>query len=519
MSENILQALENIERLLGVENLKVDLETLKKETVNTLGLERQIYGIVYPANTKEVQGIVKIANESHIPLYPISRGKNIGYGDKIPVLDGQLIVDLQRMNNIRSFDKILGHVVLEPGVTQKQLFDFLKAHKAQFWMDATGAGLESSIIGNSLEGGFGHTPKGNRRNTVSDYEVVLGSGNILRTGTFPGLGPDLGGLFVQSNFGIVTSAKMELLPIPERFESFIISVHENAGLESLIDSLRSLRQKGTITSLVHVGNATRYLITVESCPEEYANTLITCEMARKIMSSPMLKVGYWSGVGGLYGSSGEVKARKNEIRKAFRGIGKVKFFNDSRINLIERFTNSSILKKYRLIANIKKSVESYKHVYGLMKGIPSDEPLKNIRWRVDPAEPRVLGDQIGLIWFSPTVQAAGTAVRKVVTITERLYKKHKFEMPVTITFIKPDRVIGILSISFNKFNPEEKNRAYQLYDELKRECSEAGIEQYRHGLLGMQNIKYDHEGKYKTFQQLKKVFDPNNIIAPGRYGI
>lgn len=516
MSENISQALENIERLLGAENVKVDLETLKKETVNTLGLERQIRGVVYPASTKEVLEIVKIANENHIPLYPISRGKNIGYGDKIPVLDGQLIVDLQRMNNIRSFDKTLGHVVLEPGVTQKQLFDFLRTHEAQFWMDATGAGLESSIIGNSLEGGFGHTPKGNRRNTVSDYEVVLGSGIILQTGAFPGLGPDLGGLFVQSNFGIVTSAKIELLPIPERFESFVISVHENAGLEPLIDTLRSLRQAGTITSLVHVGNATRYLMTVESCPVEYANTLISCEMAQQIMSSPMLKVGYWNCAGGLYGSSREVKAKKNEIRKTLNKIGKVSFFNDSKINLVERLTNSFPLKRTRFGVKINKGIKAYKHVYGLMKGIPSDEPLKNIRWRVDPAK---RDDQIGLIWFSPTVPAAGTAVRKVVTIAEQLYKKQKFEMPVTITFVKPDQVIGILSINFNKFNPEEKNRAYQLYDELKRECSEAGIEQYRHGILGMQNITYKHEGKYKTFQQLKKVFDPNNIIAPGRYGI
>jgi len=513
MNTHSSPALENIERLLGSAHVRIDPKTLGEETENTLGVTRYIMGIVYPGSTEEVLEIVKIANSCRTPLYPVSAGRNIGYGEKAPVMEGQLIVDLGRMNTIRSFDNIHGYIVLEPGVTQKQLFEYLKKNKSRFWMDATGAGIESSIIGNTLEGGFGHTPKGDRRATVSDFEVVLGNGTLLQTGTFPGLGPDLSGLFIQSNFGIITAAKMELMPVPERFVSFVATVQEDAGLEPLVDTLRTLRQRDTLTSLVHIGNATRYMMTASQCPEEYAQTLISCETARQIMSSPLLKVGYWSCVGGIYGTSREVKTKKKEIRSAFSRSGKVTIFHDAKIDFIERLSGSRFLRKSALGSAVKKSIESYRHVHGLMKGMPSDEPLKNIRWRVDAY------DRMGLIWYSPTVAASGTEVRKAVTIAERLYKEFHFEMPVTITMLTPHQVVCVLSISFDKFNDEEKNRAHRLYNELKSTFSKAGIGQYRHGIIGQDAIKYAQIGKYESLRQLKSVFDPNTIIAPGRYGL
>lgn len=51
-----------------------------------------------PKNVEEVQAIVKIANEYKIPLFPISTGKNLGYGSCAPQQRGQVVVDLKRMN-------------------------------------------------------------------------------------------------------------------------------------------------------------------------------------------------------------------------------------------------------------------------------------------------------------------------------------------------------------------------------------------------------------------------------------
>ncbi len=94
-----------------------------------------------------------------------------------------------------------------------------------------------------------------------------------------------------------------------------------------------------------------------------------------------------------------------------------------------------------------------------------------------------------------------------------------FEMPITLTFVKPGQLVCVLSIGFNKFDAEEKESAYQLHDELKQAFAQAGIGLYRHGILGMENLQYSNNGKMETFKQLKKALDPNNIISPGRYGI
>ena len=172
----VADAIHLLENRLGHQAICIDDQTIESVTENSYGISRPIIGAACPKDLSEVQFIVSTANDHQIPLYPISCGKNIGYGDKLPPADMQLIVDLHRMNKISGFDPELGTISLEPGVTQLQLYNFLISKQADFWMDATGAGLDSSYVGNALAGGFGHTPKGNRRHEISNLTVVCGNG-------------------------------------------------------------------------------------------------------------------------------------------------------------------------------------------------------------------------------------------------------------------------------------------------------------------------------------------------------
>ena len=86
------------ESLLGKKNVIVEQSVIGKERANSQGLERSIRAIVYPSSVEEVQQIVDIANSYKLPLYPISKGKNLGYGDKLPVKNESVIVDLSKMN-------------------------------------------------------------------------------------------------------------------------------------------------------------------------------------------------------------------------------------------------------------------------------------------------------------------------------------------------------------------------------------------------------------------------------------
>src|SRR6202041_221828 len=106
-------------------------------------------------------------------------------------------------------------VTIEPGVTQRQLVEFLAQKKSALWPDVTGASAECSLIGNTMERGFGHTPYGDHASKVCGLEVVLPNGEVIETGSarFPdslsgpiyrwGVGPSLDGLFLQSNLGVV----------------------------------------------------------------------------------------------------------------------------------------------------------------------------------------------------------------------------------------------------------------------------------------------------------------------------
>ena len=501
MPNEFLQALEN---RLGSSNVLFDEKRLADELNNTLGVNRQVQAIAYPSSKDQVVQVVDIANQYKTPIYPISRGRNIGYGEKAPVTDHNIIVDLQKMNVIEDFDKNLGTIRLEPGVTQKQLHTFLTKNNAPFWMDATGSGYDSSIVGNALDGGFGHTPKGNKRDTIFDLEIVCGNGKILRTGDLQGFGPDLRGLFVQSNFGVVTSLSTELTPVPEQYASFILKVFEDRHLEALIDTIRKLRQNGTLTSLVHIANATRSLMTTRDFPKKYGNRLVTCDDAVKMMSSPILKVGHWTVIGGLYGTKMEVRAKKAAVKKKIKDIGKIVFFSDDKIKRL------GFLKKFG--KNLSESVESLGYIHGLGKGIPNDKQVQNIKWRVQNPE------DMGLIFFAPNVPAKGDRVREMVSLASRLYQKFGVEFPITITFIRPDQVAGLMSITFNKHDAHQKTKAFDLYNSLKDVFSEKGIHPYRHNVAAMAHIRYDH-GKHEILKSLKKSFDPNNIISQGRYGI
>ena len=118
--------------------------------------------VVQPSSTEEVQHVVRIAAEHGIKWHVISRGKNWGYGDACAPTDGQVIIELARLNRIREVNRELAYAVIESGVSQGQLYAYLRDNKLPLMMDVTGAGPDASIVGSILQRGFGHTPYGDR---------------------------------------------------------------------------------------------------------------------------------------------------------------------------------------------------------------------------------------------------------------------------------------------------------------------------------------------------------------------
>ena len=102
-----------------------------------------------------MQAVVKIANRYKIPIYPISTGRNLGYGGSAPVLSGSVVLDLKRMNRILEVNERNAYALVEPGVSYFDLYRYIQEMGLKLWLDVPDPGW-GSLVGNSLDHGAGY---------------------------------------------------------------------------------------------------------------------------------------------------------------------------------------------------------------------------------------------------------------------------------------------------------------------------------------------------------------------------
>ena len=250
--------------LLGTERVSSDPAVSARYEANVTAIERRIPATLYPLCTEDVVGVVRVANEYRVPIFPIGRGLNWGLGSRLPVRDDCVLVDLSRMDRIHEVSVTGQYAVVEPGVSQRQMADHLVAHDLPLVLNVNGSGAGTSVIGNALERGIGYFSS--RADALSGLEIVLGTGEVLRTGFGHyadcsithvyrhGHGPFLDGLFSQGNFGIVTRAGVDLLPRQEVYRAAVVRIVKDGDLEALVAALAWLRSRELVQGVIHLGN-------------------------------------------------------------------------------------------------------------------------------------------------------------------------------------------------------------------------------------------------------------------------
>ncbi|HXZ69103.1 MAG TPA: FAD-dependent oxidoreductase, partial [Alphaproteobacteria bacterium] len=139
--------------------------------------ERVASAAVAPASTEEVQAIMRIASKYKIPIYPISTGRNLGYGGSAPVLSGSVVLDLKRMNRVLEINEKNAYALVEPGVSYFDLYREIQKRGLKLWIDCPDPGW-GSLIGNALDHGGGYTTHMYRVHFDAHcgMEVVLANG-------------------------------------------------------------------------------------------------------------------------------------------------------------------------------------------------------------------------------------------------------------------------------------------------------------------------------------------------------
>ncbi len=100
------------------------------------------------------------------------------------------------------------------------------------------------------------------------------------------------GLFAQGNFGIVTAAGFELFPRPEAETVVVARWDSEDALAALIDTLASLRRRGLLQGIAHVGNFERTRSTLEPLAAEQLLQLGLCTQSdARAMAAALLQSG------------------------------------------------------------------------------------------------------------------------------------------------------------------------------------------------------------------------------------
>jgi glycolate oxidase len=212
--------LKELQARLPADCIQVDPEVVRSYSQDRAVFERAGTAaiLVMPRSTEEVVAAVMAANAAEVPIVP--RGAGTGLTGAANAIDGCLILSLHRMTKIIEIDTTNRMVRVQPGCINSELKAAVAKHGLFYPPDP--ASFEMSSIGGNVAtnaGGLCCVKYGVTRDYVIGLEVVLASGEIMRTGrrTLKSTtGLDLTGLFVGSEglLGIITEITAKLVPSP-----------------------------------------------------------------------------------------------------------------------------------------------------------------------------------------------------------------------------------------------------------------------------------------------------------------
>ena len=180
--------------------------------------------VVLPREKAQVAGVVKTCRAFGVPF--VARGAGTGLSGGALALDGGVVIECARMNQILEVNLEDRYAVVQPGVINLELSKAVAPH-GLFYAPDPSSQAACTIGGNVAENSGGpHTLKyGTTTDHVLALEVVLPDGEFASFGSRTGWtqGYDLVGAFVGSEgtLGVVTEATVRLLELPQSVETLL----------------------------------------------------------------------------------------------------------------------------------------------------------------------------------------------------------------------------------------------------------------------------------------------------------
>lgn len=412
--------------------------------------------VVRPDETGQVRELLRWADQERMPIYPRSRGTNM-VGGCVPV-HGGVVVSALGLNRILSIDPEDFTAEVEPGVVTAELQR--QAAKKHLLYPPDPASLKISTIGGNVStcaGGMRAVKYGVTRDYVLGIEAVLPGGETISTGGRSHkdvVGLDLTRLLVGSagTLAFITRLCLKLVPLPEATASALVGY---ASLEEALSGAQAVFRAGILPAACEFMDETAI---------RAVSAVADSGLLSKARAALIIKID---------GARRVMDAELERLEKALASTGCV-------------FLESG--------------------------GGEQEEAVWEVRRMISPASFQLRPNKLGEDVAVPRGRAA-QAVAGYKEIGER------HGLPVLCFGHLGDGNVHV-NIMFDASDPEEKRKAHLAKEEVFGLTLDLGgtiSGEHGTGLTKADFVSRQLGGTERSLiSGIKKVFDPNGIMNPGK---
>jgi len=455
------KTIKKIQEIVGNKYLVTAREDLLCYSYDGTGEEYLPGAVAFPGSAAEISSIMRLANQELFPVTP--RGAGTGMtGGSLPVKGGLALV-MSRLNKIIEIDSENQIAMVEPGVITGE-FQAAVKKKGLFYPPDPASHNFCTMGGNVAEcsGGPSAVKYGVTRDYVLGLEVILPDGRLLQTGvrTAKGVvGYDLTRLITGSEgtLGIITKIIVRLLVLPTHKKTYLVLTD---GLQQAAVLVAEILKSGLVPStLEYMDQTTLHVV----------NDYLPFQLPQETRALLLIEV------------DGNQKSTEEQGQ-----------------NLLALLTDR---QKYRGILDVRQA-HNEKEVGDLWKA----------RRSISPATFKLRPHKI-----SEDVVVPRTKIPQLVEFVEKLSSELEI---IILTFGHAGDGNIHVNIMLDRNDPTEKRNGQSAKKRLfEYVLSLSGTLSGEHG-VGITKAPYLSleldETSLVLMQKIKNVFDPNNILNPGK---
>lgn len=452
----------SLAEIVGPDRVKTDSESLQVFGRDwTKAHEPRPAAVVLPGSIEEVQALVRFANEQKIALVP--SGGRTGLSGAAVAANGEVVVAFDRMNKILDFNPVDRQVVCQPGVITEQLQQFAEDKGLYYPVDFASSG--SSQLGGNVgtnAGGIKVIRYGLTRDWVMGMKVVTGTGELLDLNQ--GLvknatGYDLRHLFIGSEgtLGFIVELTMGLATQPQDPTVLVLALEE---MEASMHVLQAFQARIEVSAF-----------------EFFSEKALRHVIAEKDLARPFETEGNFYALIEFENTS---EATMDAAMSVFEYCMEQGWVLDGTMS--QNVAQAKAL--WRLREDISETISRFTPYKNDISVQVSKVPafLKEVDTIVTSQYP-----DFEIIWFG-----------------------HIGDGNVHLNILKPD------SLAKEEFFRQCGEVSYEIFDAVK---SYGGSVSAEHG-VGLLKKPYLHysrsEAEIALMRGIKSLFDPNNIMNPGK---